>query len=147
VTLIQVAVFDTAFHQTMPAHAFMYALPYNVYKDKQVRKYGFHGTSYRYITEQAAHMLGKPESQVNLIACHIGRQVGVAFVAPESTLLSSCTSRATCSTSTPRPRHNQKAEPICDLSKRCVYRHLASHDVRLCRCWRKHMCHPEWQVH
>jgi acetate kinase len=68
----QAAVFDTAFHQSMPPHAYMYALPYKMYQEKGVRKYGFHGTSYRYITEKAAKMLGKPQDQVNIIACHIG---------------------------------------------------------------------------
>ncbi len=66
----QVAVFDTAFFQTMPPAAFTYALPYEWYKEKKIRRYGFHGTSHRYITEQAAHALGKPNP--SLITMHLG---------------------------------------------------------------------------
>ncbi|KAL3156628.1 activator of C kinase protein 1 [Trebouxia sp. C0009 RCD-2024] len=66
------AVFDTAFHQSMPAHAYMYALPYELYEKNAVRKYGFHGTSYLYLLRQASKMLNKPENELNLIACHIG---------------------------------------------------------------------------
>lgn len=68
----QVAVFDTAFHQTMPPAAFMYALPYELYTDRAIRRYGFHGTSYKYLTTQAAKMLGKPEAETNLVICHLG---------------------------------------------------------------------------
>lgn len=68
----QVAVFDTAFHQSMLPHAYMYALPYELYEKNAVRKYGFHGTSYLYLVRQASKMLNKPESEVNIIACHIG---------------------------------------------------------------------------
>lgn len=67
-----VAVFDTAFHQTMPPEAFMYALPYELYTERAIRRYGFHGTSYKYLTQQAARMLGKPESETNLVICHLG---------------------------------------------------------------------------
>ena len=69
---LQVAVFDTAFHQTMPSHAYMYALPYELYEKHAVRKYGFHGTSYLYLLRQASQLLNKPEGELNLIACHIG---------------------------------------------------------------------------
>lgn len=68
----QVAVFDTAYHQTMPASSYMYALPYELYEKHAIRKYGFHGTSHRYLVQQASKLLGKPESQLNLIICHIG---------------------------------------------------------------------------
>ena len=54
----QVAVFDTAFHQTMPAEAFMYALPYELYEEHRIRRYGFHGTSHGYVAQRAAEMLG-----------------------------------------------------------------------------------------
>lgn len=67
-----VAVFDTAFHQTLPRKAFLYALPYEMYEKYRVRKYGFHGTSHAYITHRAADMLKKPVSEVNLITCHLG---------------------------------------------------------------------------
>lgn len=70
--LPQVAVFDTAFHQTMPAHAFHYALPRAYYTMHHVRRYGFHGTSHGYVARQAAHFLGKPLSQTNLISLHLG---------------------------------------------------------------------------
>jgi acetate kinase len=68
----QVAVFDTAFHQTMPAHSFHYALPYSFYKQHHVRRYGFHGTSHRYVAKQAAAHLNKPLETVNLITLHLG---------------------------------------------------------------------------
>ena len=68
----QVAVFDTAFHQTMPNHAFTYALPYEYYEQYKVRRYGFHGTSHRYVSDRAAKMLGKPIEELKLISCHMG---------------------------------------------------------------------------
>jgi len=67
-----VVVFDTAFHQTMPAEAFMYPLPYEIYEKYAVRKYGAHGTSHKYVARRAAELLGKPLTQTNLITCHIG---------------------------------------------------------------------------
>lgn len=68
----QVAVFDTAFHQTMTPDAFMYALPYELYADRHVRRYGFHGTSYRYLTQRTAAALHKHPSEINAIMCHLG---------------------------------------------------------------------------
>ncbi len=68
----QVAVFDTAFHQTMPPHAFMYALPYNLYEQDRVRRYGFHGTSHRFVAGECARLLGKPLAACNLITVHLG---------------------------------------------------------------------------
>jgi acetate kinase len=70
--LPQVAVFDTAFHQSMPEHAYLYAVPQAWYKDHGVRKYGFHGTSYRYITEACAKQLNKPEEELNILCAHLG---------------------------------------------------------------------------
>lgn len=67
-----VGVFDTAFHQTMPPESYLYALPYEYYEKYGVRRYGFHGTSHRYITARAAEMLGKSIDDVNLVTCHIG---------------------------------------------------------------------------
>ncbi|MFV0349202.1 MAG: acetate kinase [Halodesulfovibrio sp.] len=67
-----VGVFDTEFHQTMPQKAFLYPLPYSMYEDLQVRRYGFHGTSHRYVTKQAAKFLGKPLDELNIITCHLG---------------------------------------------------------------------------
>lgn len=68
----QVTVFDTVFHQTMPPHAYMYALPYDLYEELRVRRYGFHGTSHAYVTAEAARLLGKPKEQCNLITMHLG---------------------------------------------------------------------------
>ncbi|HTX29472.1 MAG TPA: acetate kinase [Streptosporangiaceae bacterium] len=70
--LPQVAVFDTAFHQTMPPRAFRYAVPQDWYTTHQVRRYGFHGTSYRYVTGQTAVMLDRPLEQLRLVAAHLG---------------------------------------------------------------------------
>ena len=75
-----VAVFDTAFHQTMPAAAYMYALPYEYYEKDKVRRYGFHGTSHKYVTQRAAAMLGKPLEEVKLISCHLGNGSSIAAV-------------------------------------------------------------------
>ncbi len=75
-----VAVFDTAFHQTMPAKAFTYALPYEYYKNDKVRRYGFHGTSHKYVTERAAAMLGKPAAELKIITCHLGNGASVTAV-------------------------------------------------------------------
>ena len=75
-----VAVFDTAFHQTMPAEAYMYALPYEYYEKDKVRRYGFHGTSHKYVTQQAAAMLGKPLEELKLISCHLGNGSSIAAV-------------------------------------------------------------------
>jgi acetate kinase len=68
----QVAVFDTAFHQTMPRTAYRYAIPGYLYREHHVRRYGFHGTSHHYVAKQAAEMLGKPLSECNLITLHLG---------------------------------------------------------------------------
>ena len=76
----QVAVFDTEFHQTMPAEAFMYPIPYNLYEELKIRRYGFHGTSHRYVAQQAAAMLGKAEDDVNLVTLHLGNGCSMAAV-------------------------------------------------------------------
>ena len=75
-----VAVFDTAFHQTMPAKAYMYALPYEYYENDKVRRYGFHGTSHKYVTGRAAAMLGKDIKDLKLISCHLGNGSSVTAV-------------------------------------------------------------------
>ncbi|MBN1595382.1 acetate kinase, partial [candidate division FCPU426 bacterium] len=75
-----VAVFDTAFHQTMPAKAFTYALPYQYYQDLKIRKYGFHGTSHQYVSWRAARFLKKSPSQLNVITLHLGNGSSVAAV-------------------------------------------------------------------
>jgi len=76
----QVAVFDTAFHQTMPKYAYLYALPYEIYEKYGVRKYGFHGTSHKYVAERAAIMLGRPLEELNLITCHLGNGASVCAI-------------------------------------------------------------------
>lgn len=76
----QVAVFDTAFHQTMPAKAYMYALPYEIYEKHKVRRYGFHGTSHRFVSERAAELMGKRHEDVKIITCHLGNGSSVAAV-------------------------------------------------------------------
>ena len=75
-----VAVFDTAFHQTMPPVAYTYALPYEYYENDKVRRYGFHGTSHKYVTQRAAAMLGKPIEQLKLISCHLGNGSSITAV-------------------------------------------------------------------
>ena len=75
-----VGVFDTAFHQTMPKHAFLYALPLSLYEKYGLRRYGFHGTSHRYVAQRAAAMLGKPINEVNLITCHLGNGASIAAI-------------------------------------------------------------------
>ena len=76
----QVAVFDTAFHQTIPPFAYHYALPYEYYRDLGVRRYGFHGTSHRYVAGEAASMLGKPLAAVNLITAHLGSGASICAI-------------------------------------------------------------------
>ena len=75
-----VAVFDTAFHQTMPPVAYTYALPYEYYEQDKVRRYGFHGTSHKYVAGRAAAMLGKPIEELKLISCHLGNGSSVTAV-------------------------------------------------------------------
>ena len=76
----QVAVFDTAFHQTMPPKAYIYALPYEYYEKDKVRRYGFHGTSHRYVSQRAAALLGKPIEELKIISCHLGNGSSVAAI-------------------------------------------------------------------
>ena len=75
-----VAVFDTAFHQTMPPVAYTYALPYEYYEKDKVRRYGFHGTSHKYVASRAAAMLGKPIEELKLISCHLGNGSSITAV-------------------------------------------------------------------
>lgn len=76
----QVGVFDTAFHQTMPAKSFMYALPYKYYKEDGVRRYGFHGTSHRYVSARAAEFLGIDPANCKMVTCHIGNGGSISAV-------------------------------------------------------------------
>ena len=76
----QVGVFDTAFHQTMPAHAYMYAVPYELYEKYGVRRYGFHGTSHRYVSQRVCEYLGIPVEGSRIITCHVGNGGSIAAV-------------------------------------------------------------------
>ena len=76
----QVAVFDTAFHQTMPPKSYLYALPYQYYTDHKIRRYGFHGTSHRYVSERTASFLGKAPADLRIITCHLGNGSSLAAV-------------------------------------------------------------------
>lgn len=76
----QVGVFDTAFHQTMPKEAYMYALPYSYYEKYKIRKYGFHGTSHKFVAAEAAKMLGKAPEDIKIITCHLGNGSSVSAV-------------------------------------------------------------------
>ncbi|WP_313530134.1 acetate/propionate family kinase [Anaerotignum sp.] len=76
----QVGVFDTAFHQTMPERAYLYAIPYEYYEKYKIRRYGFHGTSHRYVSEEAARMLERPYDQTKTITCHLGNGGSICAV-------------------------------------------------------------------
>ncbi len=76
----QVAVFDTAFHHSMPPHAYIYGIPYVFYKRYGIRRYGFHGTSHKFVCDRASAMLGKPLSKLKLITCHLGNGSSIAAV-------------------------------------------------------------------
>ncbi len=76
----QVAVFDTSFHQTMPAKAYMFAIPYKYYEKYQVRRYGFHGTSHRYVSAECARLMKKDISELKIITCHIGNGASITAV-------------------------------------------------------------------
>ena len=76
----QVAVFDTAFHQTMPERAYMYALPYEYYEKYKVRRYGFHGTSHSYVSKRVAQIMNKPVEELKTIVCHLGNGASICAV-------------------------------------------------------------------
>lgn len=75
-----IAVFDTAFYQTIPECAYLYAIPYELYEKHKIRRYGFHGTSHRYVAGQAAHVLKKPLNELNVITCHLGNGCSITAV-------------------------------------------------------------------
>jgi acetate kinase len=75
-----VAVFDTAFHQTMPPEAFIYGLPYEAYEKFMIRRYGFHGTSHRYVSARAIEKLGKPVEETKIITCHLSNGSSIAAI-------------------------------------------------------------------
>lgn len=74
------AVFDTAFHQTMPEEAYLYGIPYHYYENYKIRRYGFHGTSHSYVSREAAKLLGRPYDELKLIVCHLGNGASVSAV-------------------------------------------------------------------
>lgn len=76
----QVAVFDTAFHQTLPDYAYLYGLPYRFYKKQGIRKYGFHGTSHEYVARKASRLLKRPLKRLKIITCHLGNGCSIACV-------------------------------------------------------------------
>jgi acetate kinase len=76
----QCVAFDTAFHQTMPQHAFLYALPYEYYTEHRIRRYGFHGTSHQYVSLKAAEYLGKDVHDLKMITCHLGNGASITAV-------------------------------------------------------------------
>lgn len=76
----QVAVFDTSFHQTMPDYAFMYALPYEYYEKYRIRKYGYHGTSHKFVASKAAGLLGKDVKKLKIITCHLGNGASITAI-------------------------------------------------------------------
>jgi acetate kinase len=75
-----VAVFDTAFHQTMPEHSYIYALPYELYTEYRIRRYGFHGTSHKYVSQVVAETMGKNIKDIKIITCHLGNGASIAAV-------------------------------------------------------------------
>ncbi len=91
-----VAVFDTAFHQTMPESAFLYSLPYEYYEKFGIRKYGFHGTSHKYVTERAAELLGRPLESLSLLSCHLGNGASIAAVEGGKSIDTSMGLHSTC---------------------------------------------------
>ncbi len=76
----QVGVFDTAFHQTMPKKAYLYAIPYKFYENYKIRRYGFHGTSHKYVSMKAAEYLGKPIEELKIVTCHLGNGSSITAV-------------------------------------------------------------------
>lgn len=75
-----VAVFDTAFHQTMPPHSYLYAIPYEMYEKYGIRKYGFHGTSHKYVAHRASEIIGKPIHELKIISCHLGNGASICAI-------------------------------------------------------------------
>ncbi|RFU04074.1 acetate kinase [Staphylococcus haemolyticus] len=75
-----VAVFDTSFHQSMPEQSYLYSLPYQYYKDYGIRKYGFHGTSHKYVSQRTAEIMNKPIEELRIISCHIGNGASIAAI-------------------------------------------------------------------
>ncbi len=77
---LQVVVFDTAFHQSMPPHAYLYGLPYELYEKYKIRRYGFHGTSHKYVSQRAAKLMKRPLESLKLISCHLGNGASITAI-------------------------------------------------------------------
>ena len=82
----QVGVFDTSFHQTMPIEAFLYAIPYKYYEENKIRRYGFHGTSHKYVAPKAAKLLGKKYEDLKIIVCHLGNGASICAIKNEKSI-------------------------------------------------------------
>lgn len=78
--VFQVAVFDSAFHQTIPVYAYLYGLPYEAYEKYRIRKYGFHGTSHRYVSLKVSKMIGRPLSELKIVSCHLGNGSSICAI-------------------------------------------------------------------
>ena len=78
--LPQVAVFDTSFHQSMPDYAYIYGIPYEYYENFEIRRYGFHGTSHKFVAEKAANMIGKNINDLKIISCHLGNGASITAI-------------------------------------------------------------------
>lgn len=76
----QVAVFDTAFHSTIPPYAYLYAIPYSIYQRHKVRRYGFHGTSHKYVSQRAAELMGRKIEELKIVSCHLGNGASIAAI-------------------------------------------------------------------
>jgi acetate kinase len=76
----QVAVFDTAFHATIPGHAYLYGIPYQLYRGARIRRYGFHGISHKYVSREAARMIGRPPEELKIVTCHLGNGCSMTAV-------------------------------------------------------------------
>lgn len=77
---VQVAVFDTAFHAGLPEHAFLYGLPYEIYQKDKIRRYGFHGTSHKYVSRKATEIMGRPLSHLKMVTCHLGNGCSITAI-------------------------------------------------------------------
>ncbi|MGC9328946.1 MAG: acetate/propionate family kinase, partial [Candidatus Hinthialibacter sp.] len=85
-SMFQAAVFDTAFHQKMPSKAYLYGLPYKLYEKHGIRKYGFHGTSHRYVANRAAEIIGRPLEELKIVTCHLGNGSSITAVKDGSSI-------------------------------------------------------------
>ncbi len=116
-----IAVFDTAFHQTMPEKAYLYAIPYEYYEKFKIRRYGFHGTSHKFVAHRAAEMLGRPIEELKIIVCHLGNGASVCAVDGGNLLIHRWinSTRRTCNGNTQRRYRSGNCRLYCSKRK-CV---------------------------